>query len=41
MIKNMIGDWNPSNCECKCHKSCDFGKYLEYENCKCRKKIVN
>ena len=33
--------WNPSNCECKCHKSCDVGEYLDYENCKCRKKIVD
>ena len=30
--------WNPSNCECECDKSCDVGKYLDYENCKCRKK---
>ena len=28
--------WNPSNCECECDKSCDFGEYLDYENCKCR-----
>ena len=19
--------WNPSNCECKCDKSCDIGEY--------------
>ena len=30
--------WNPSNCECECDKSCDIGEYLDYENCKCRKK---
>ena len=30
--------WNPCNCECECDKSCDFGEYLDYENCKCRKK---
>ena len=29
--------WNPSNCKFECDKSCDFGEYLEYENCKCRK----
>ena len=23
--------WNPINCECKCDKSCDVGKYLDYE----------
>ena len=33
--------WNPSNCECKWDKSCDVSEYLDYENCKCRKKIVN
>ena len=32
--------WNPSNCECECDKSCDVGEYLNYENCKCRKKLV-
>ena len=31
--------WNPSNCKCECDKSRDIGEYLEYENCKCRKKI--
>ena len=33
--------WNPSNCECECDKVCDVGEYLDYENCKCRKKLVN
>ena len=33
--------WNPSNCECKCNKSYDAGNYLNYENCKCRKKLVD
>ena len=33
--------WNPSNCECECNKSCDIGEYLDYENCKCRKKLVD
>ena len=33
--------WNPSNCECECDKSCDIGEYLDYKNCKCRKKIVD
>ena len=33
--------WNPSNCECECDKSCDIGEYLGYENCKCRKKLVD
>ena len=33
--------WNPRNCECECDKSCDVGEYLDYENCKCRKKLVD
>ena len=33
--------WNPSNCECKCDKLCDFGEHLDYENWKCRKKIID
>ena len=32
--------WNPNNCKCECDKSCDFGEYLDYENCKCRLKLV-
>ena len=33
--------WNPSNCECECDKSCDIGECLDYENCKCRKRILD
>ena len=33
--------WNPSNCECECDKSSDIGEYLDYENCKCRKKLID
>ena len=33
--------WNPSNCECECNKSCDVGEYSDYENCKCRRKLVH
>ena len=32
---------NPSNYECECDKSCNIGEYLDYENCKCRKKLVD
>ena len=32
--------WNTSNCDCECDKSCNIGEYLDYENCKCRKKLV-
>ena len=31
---------NSSNCECECDKACDIGEYLDYENCKCRKKLI-
>ena len=31
--------WNLSNCECD--KNCDISKYLDLENCKCRKKLVD
>ena len=24
-----------------CDKACDIGEYLDYENCKCRKKLVD
>ena len=33
--------WNPSNCDCDCDKLCDIGQYLDYKNCKCRKKKVD
>ena len=33
--------WNPSICECECDKSCDVGKYLDYTNCKCRKRLTD
>ena len=33
--------WNPSNCECECDKNYDIGEYLDYENCKCRKKLAD
>ena len=31
--------FNPSNCECECDKSYGIGEYLDYSNCKCRKKL--
>ena len=33
--------WNPSNCKCECDKSCDIGEYIDYENYKCRKKLID
>ena len=33
--------WNLSNCECECDENCDIGEYLDYENCKCKKRLVD
>ena len=33
--------WNPSNCECESDKARDIVEYLDYENYKCRKKLVD
>ena len=45
LIDNGVWDkeyaWNPSNCESECNKSCDFSEYLDYKNCKCKKRLVN
>ena len=24
--------WNPINCRCECHKSCNIGEYIDYKN---------
>ena len=33
--------FNPSNCECECDKSCNIGQYLDYSDCKCKKKLTD
>ena len=33
--------FNPSNCECECDKSCNIGQYLDYSDCKCKKKLID
>ena len=33
--------WNPSNCECEYDKSFNIGEYLDYLNCKYRKKLFS
>ena len=33
--------WNPSIWKCECDNSCDVEEYLDYENGKCRKKLVD
>ena len=46
-VKNLLikvyvtRDWNPSNLKCECDKSCNIGQYLDYSNCKCRKRLVD
>ena len=32
---------NYSICECECDKSRDMGDYLDYENRKCRKSLID
>ena len=32
---------NPSNCKCACDKSCNFCEYLDYEKCRCRKRLID
>ena len=31
----------PSSCECECDKPCDVRECLDYENYKCRKKLID
>ena len=33
--------WKRSNCACECDKLYDVGEYLDYETCKCRKKLAD
>ena len=33
--------WNSSNCECECDKSCNISEYLDYLNCRCKKKLID
>ena len=34
-------DLFPSNCKYECGKSCDVGECLDYENFKCRKRLID
>ena len=40
-ICNKGFNWNPSNCECECDKSCGVREYLDYKNCKRWKTLVD
>ena len=33
--------WNPSICECVFDKSCNAREYLDFENCKYRKELID
>ena len=33
--------FNSSNCKCECDKSCNTSQYLDYLDCKCKKKIID
>ena len=33
--------WSPSNCQCECDKSCNINQYLDYSDCKCKKKLID
>ena len=33
--------WNLSNYECECVESCNVGEYLDYSDCKCKKKFAD
>ena len=33
--------WNPSTCTCACDKYFGTGQYLDYDNCVCRKKLID
>ena len=44
IYKSRVGDgliWNPSICECEYDKSCNMGKYLDYQNCESTKKLID
>ena len=40
-VCDQVYVWNPSNCECECDKSCNIDKYLDYSDCKCKKKLID
>ena len=40
-VRPQIINVNSDECGWECDKSCDLGEYLDYENCRCRKELVN
>ena len=44
IVKGRCDDgfiWNSSVCECECNESCDAGEFLDFENRKCRKRLID
>ena len=45
LVRKLVCDkgymWNLSTCACECDKFCEVGQYLDYENCVCRKKVID
>ena len=45
LVSKLVCDkeymWNPSTCACESDKYCDIGQYLDYNNCVCRKKLID
>ena len=45
LVSKLVCDkWymcNPRTCSCECDKYCETGQYLDYNNCVCRKKIID
>ena len=45
LIDKLVCDkgymWHPSTCTCECDKRCEIGQYLDFENCICRKKLID
>ena len=33
--------WNSISCKCECNRSCNIREFLDCENCKCRKKLID
>ena len=45
LVSKLVCDkgymWNPSTCTCECDKYCEVGQYLDYQNCVCRKTLID
>ena len=45
LVSKLVCDkgymWNPSTCACECDKYCEVGQYLDYNNCVCKKKLID